>query len=427
MASAAAQQTSAVQAQAATLKSWLTYAGVNPWTQLATFATGSPGGPGTGVATLTPSDIPETPSWCSAIDYLITLNLSVVVPAAGSFTWSPFFPYSSVLQALTLAGAPPWNLLELTPWYLDQITNTHDFDTGYAGLGQNSPTTAASDPAQDDGGLYTLNSIVPGATITNVGTVQETLTYSVVFSVRQRLQRRRHLGFGLIPFGDPQNRPQQKLQLAPFIGINPEQSAIVNASSGVTCVTTAGSGASIVYELKGLDVLPPQITATPSPTAGMGLQVDSNSPSFQNAGSIQYIAKRTAMLYESMHQLVINNELPIRADYFGLWLTQVQQNARWAYDAQANTFSQYYLDMHRRYHRYLPKGHFLADLASGDIPDFPNASPYQAMMTPDVGLAASMGIAPTPAMSTAIRYPSGTSMSGAYVRCYDFGYVPVPY
>lgn len=420
---------SAAQAQAANLAGWLQYAYTNPWTQLATLAAGSAGGASAGLFTLNPSDIPVSPTWCSAIKYQASIGLAVTLPAGASVTVSPYFPFSSLIQALTLAGAPPWNQLELTAWYLDEITSAQDFDPSFAGLGEASPVSASTSPYQDDGGNWNLGGLVPGATLTNSGTSSETTNYTVNFTVRQQLQRRRHLGFGLIPFGDNENRPQQQLLLSPTVGTNPEQNSFINASSaGVSVVTQGNSTVKIVYELRGIDItgaLPKGVSA--SPTASFGLQVDSSSPSIQNAGSIRYFQHKTAMLYEKIHHLLINDELPIRADYFGLWITNVQQNSRWAFDASQNTFQDYYEMVHERYQRYLPKGEFVADLASGDIPQFPNATPYVGQMTPDVALATSLGIAPTPAMSTAIRVPSGTTMSGAYARVYSFGLVPVPY
>ncbi len=429
--SAAAANTgnSAAAAQAANLAGWLAHAETNPWTQLATLASGSAGGASAGLFTLNPSDIPVSPTWCKAIKYLVTLNLAVTLPAGGSVTVSPFFPFSSLIQALTLAGAPPWNQLEMTAWYLDAVSRAQDYDPSFAGLGEYSPVSASASPYQDDGGNWDLGGLVPGSTLTNSGTAPVTTDYTVKFTVRQQLQRRRHLGFGLLPFGDNENRPQNKLILAPTTGSNPEQVPFINASSGVTVQTKAGSQAAIVYELMGLDgaSLPPGTKGTPTPTASFGLQVDAASPSIQNAGAIQYFAHKTAMLYESIHHILVNDNLPIRADYFALWLTNVQQNSRWEFDASTNTFQDYYEMVHERYQRYFPKGHFLADLAGGEIPQFPNATPLVAQMTPDVALAATLGISPTPAMSTALRVPAGTTMTGAYARVYSFGLVPVPY
>ena len=428
MAATPATGNSAVAAQAANLAGWLQYAYTNPWTQLATLPGGSAGGSSAGLFTLNPSDIPVSAQWCSAIKYQVTLNLTVTIPAGGSVTVSPFFPFSSLIQALTLAGAPPWNQLEMTAWYLDEISRGQDFDPGFAGLGQSSPVSASTSPYQDDGGNWNLGGLVPGSTLTNSGTAAVATNYTVKFTVRQQLQRRRHLGFGLVPFGDNENRPQQQLILAPTIGSNPEQNAFVGASAGVTAVTNGNSTANIVYELRGLDVQGALAKGVvPEPTASFGLQVDASSPSIQNAGATKYFQHKTAMLYESIHHLLVNDGLPIRADYFGLWLTNIQQNSRWAFDASVNTFQDYYETMHERYQRYLPKGHFLADLASGDIPQFPNATPYVGQMTPDITLATSLGIAPTPAMSTALRVPSGTTMIGAYARIYSFGLVPVNY
>lgn len=419
---------SAAQIQAANLAGWLANADTTPWTQIGTLAAGSGGGPSAGLFTLNPSDIPVSPTWCKAIKYLVTMELAVTIPAGGSVTVSPFFPFSALIQALTLAGAPPWNQLEMTAWYLDEITRRQAFDPSYAGLGQSSPVSASTSPYQDDGGNWNLGGLVPGSTLTNSGTAPATTNYTISFTVRQQLQRRRHLGFGMVPFGDNENRPQQTLILAPTVGTQPEQNAFVNATAGTTVTTVGSTTAKIIYELSGLyRPLPPGAKGSPVLKAGMALQVDAKSPSYQNAGAVQYITHKTAMLYETIHHLLINNQLPIRSDYFGLWLTNVQQDAEWAYDASVNTFQDYYEKVHETYQRYLPKGHFLADLAGGEIPQLPNVTPFQGQMTPDAAIAAQLGINPTPAMATALRVPAATAMAGAYARVYAFGLVPVPY
>ncbi|MEM0142905.1 MAG: hypothetical protein QXL94_02990, partial [Candidatus Parvarchaeum sp.] len=67
--------------------------------------------------------IPVTPAICTAIDYEVTLPVELTLEATtGAATVSPFAPYSAIANQLVLGGAPPWNMLEFTPWYLDGLT-----------------------------------------------------------------------------------------------------------------------------------------------------------------------------------------------------------------------------------------------------------------------------------------------------------------
>jgi hypothetical protein len=164
------------------------------------------------------------------------------------------------------------------------------------------------------------------------------------------------------------------------------------------------------------------------PTVVMGLAIDSNTGlAIPNAGQIVPITKRQAMLYEKMFLILVNDQQVLEADYFGLWNTAQQTSARDEYDHNQGNFHMYYDWVHETYNRFLPKGVYVSDLFSGEIPEFPKATPFQAVMTPDVNLANARQIAATPAMQQAIRIPSGTTINGGYVVSYDFGLLPVPY
>ena len=275
------------------------------------------------------------------------------------------------------------------------------------------------------GGSGSLN---PGTTVPNVTASPTTTDYTFTFKVRQKLQVKRNALWGCIPFGDPQNRPKNNMQLYPLVGSLPEQSLFV-AGVGATCVTTSQITVNAKYNLSYIDLVPPSMknNAPPAPVIGFGLQLDTSSPSGMVAGNIFRITHRTSMLYKEIHHLLINNELPVRADYFGLWDDQDQQSARWAFDSQNNTLGQYWDTWHDRYGRYPLFGQFTADFEDGLFPPIPSVTPYNATMTPDQNYAAAANLPVTPAMTTAIRYASGTTLSSPYVRVYSFGLVSVPY
>ncbi len=374
------------------------------------------------------NDIPAVPFWCSEI-YITTkmvVQLTNSATAAANVTVSPFAPYCFFSSQLTLAGAPPWALMEHTPWYLDAITRPEfwDSDPGYLGLGNIS--TVPFTNTVDQGLTASLNAFgaTPGAVVSvpGSGNVQHTWQWTD----RIFLQRAKKRLFGAIPFGDPKNRPQFKMQLNPLIGTLPEQAPYINAAGTVTAATVGVTTSVVTFVGHRLDVLP-QGLQVPEPTVGMGLTVDSFSPAIQNAGSIFKQPHQDAMLYHRIHHLLINNQLPIQADYWSLWLTEEQKSARWEYDNSQNTFDNYFREYFQRWGRYPVKGHYVADFVGGELPLLPSETPYEAFVTPDYGYGKAFGIVPTPNMQTAIRVPTGTSMVGAYIRNYSFGLVTVPY
>lgn len=418
---------SQAQAAANAIQNFLAVAPRKYISILGTVASGNPGGNTATVVWQQP--IPIVPAFCTAIDYEITLPVALTLGATtGTATLSPFAPYSAVGNQFTLAGAPPWPLTEFTPWYLDNIIRKNNYDQAYVGLGNNagyfSSILDQGPNATQIGGAGSLN---PGATVTNVTAAPVTTDYSFVFKLRQQLQRKRHLLWGAVPFGDPENRPNNISQILPLVGTLPEQNLFVKVDAASSCVLNGQATVNTTYELAYIDLLPPNIASAPQPAVGYGIQMTQFSSSNMNAGTLYPVTHRTAMLYTAIHQIMVNNELPLRGDYFGLWDDQDQQSARWAFDAQVNTFQEYFTKMQMIYRRFFPTGHYFVDMDGGEFPEIPTVTPYDANMSPDATYAQTFGIPATPAMTTALRFPSGTSMSSPYIRNYSFGLVRVPY
>lgn len=382
--------------------------------------------------------IPIIPAFCTAIDYTIQLPMTVTTIAASTIQASPFAPYSGVLQQMTLGGAPPWPMTELTPWYLDSLVKKIDYDFSDAGQNQYGNTNPATWPNNvlDQGPIpVNINNTGSGATAFTPGMVipaSTTDVFTLAFRVRQQLQRKRHLLWGAVPFGDPENRPNNLVQLAPLVGTLPEQNMFVNPT-GTTATASVTNAATMnvyaKYELRYIDLLPDSLTSVPQPLVNYGIQLTPFSITGLVAGTIQPITHRTAQLYTSIHHILVNNELPIRADYFGLWDDQDQQSARYSYDGGANTFTEWFDKMQATYRRYMNTGHYFIDMESGIFPEIPSVTPYDAVMSPDASYASSFGIPITPAMTTSIRVPSGTTslVAPPYARTYAFGLVRVPY
>ena len=392
-----------------------------------TIPTGATGGGSSQVTWQQP--IPIIPAFCTSVEYTITLPVTLTLPAtSGTATLSNFAPYSGVQSQMTLGGAPPWNMLEFTAWYLDGLTRYIDYDPAYPGLGNNSLWFGSVlDQGNSPIVIGGSGSLDPGATVTNTTSAAVSTNYTWTFRLRQQLQRRRNKLWGAIPFGDPQNRPNNIVQLSPLIGSLPEQSLFVSADSGATCALSGAASVNAKYGLKYIDLLYPGMSAAPQPSATLGLQVVSSSPSGLTPGNLFMMTHRTAMIYQQIQHLLINDQAPIRADYFGLWDDQDEQSARWAYDSTRNSFDQYFDNFHRTYHRYPFKGQYQVDMVGGEFPPVPTTTPYIAAMSPDAGYAQIAGIPVTPAMTTTLRISSGTTVTNPYVRLYSFGLVRVPY
>ena len=384
--------------------------------------------------------IPIVPAFCTAIDYEVTLPVTLTLGAtSGSATLSPFAPYCAISNQFTLGGAPPWPLTELTPWHIDETMHKIDYDPAYVGLGNASDTAfgpgSGSIPSVLDQGptAYVIGgsgSLSPGATVTNTTTAATTTNYTWTFTVRVILQRKRHLLWGAVPFGDPENRPNNITQLNALVGSNPEQNLFVNtAGTGTAAVVQSGQTVSVkaIYNLSYIDLLPPSVPQPPAPAVGYGLQLVPSSPSGMTAGNIYPMTHRTAMVYTAIHHILVNGELPIRSDYFGLWDDQDQQSARWVFDTNANTLQEYWTRYHRIYRRFPYTGVFTAELDDGVFPEVPSVTPYNGLVTPDASYAGAFNLPVTPAVTTALRIPTGTTLTNPYVRQYEYGLVRVPY
>lgn len=412
-----------VAAQGANIDGFLRYARTKYYPLAGTIPTGAVGG--VPASNVTFSDqIPAVPAWATSVVFEVTLPIALTLPAGASVRVSPFFPYSAVLMGLTLAGSPPWDVMSLAPWYLDNITNSRGYDPAGSGV---VPGAEANDA---DAGpfAYTNGGFTPGGTITNGGGAPATTNGTVKFRVKCNLQRNPRLLFGAIPMGDPENRPKLTMQLAALVGPNPELNAFQDtAAAGATASLSAPATITAVIKGKSLDVLPPGIGNIPTPEVGMGLAVTYTTQTQAAAGQIFKMKHSTAMLYEKVLHLLINGQVAQRADYFANWLTGEQQSARQEFDASQGTFNEYYEEVFSRYRRYLPTGVYINDLVGGFNPDDPGRDPYDGQQTPDTGYAAEFGLAATPAWTTALRIPVGTGINGAYAALYEFGLVNVPY
>jgi hypothetical protein len=426
---------------------FLRYARTQPLpVQVGSIPAGNVGGQAQSFVAWNPNNIPEVPAWCSEIDLIVSLPVSLTIPAGKSVTVSPWAPYSAFAVQMILAGSPEWPAnCSLVPFWLDELTTAENFDP--MGVG---PLTVADFDTNSSGKITSWydrgpaatapsfgtgsTTLLPGQTVTNGGGGAETLHFVMNFVSRIRYQRKRTKMWGMIPLGDPQNRPVLKLQLSSLIGPNPENSLIQDSSpaSGATAaVDTAGVTVYAVFRSKSLDVLPQTVQQMQQPMVQLGLNVTyDNSFQIQNAGAILYQYQRTAQIYNTIFHGFVNGNnpaSPIDVDYFGLWLTQNQASARWSYDASAGTMQDYFSDLFHRYKRYLPKGVFVVDLDNGQVPEIPRETPYNGLMSPDTAYAAAAGVAATPNMATAFRIPAGTAMSGAYAAIWTLGLVRVPY
>lgn len=414
---------------------FLKYARIYPGiVQIGTVPTAQSGGPVSSV--VWNKDVPEAPAWAQAIVLQVNLPITLTLPAGATATISPWFPFPAFAHNLVLGGAPPFAApMSGVPFWLDEQTSRRSYD-----VTDNDPTdipAAWRDTGTGVGGTnpnYTISlaGLTPGGTVNNAGTVATNTNFTLVFRYRIRLgrsfaNRRQPNAYGMVPLGDPMNRPRLDMYLNALVGPHPEDNLFQDvAGAGITCQTNGAATVTACWEARSLDILPSGVTV-PSPLVVMGLAINSNSQAVQNAGQIQQVQHRAAMVYEKTFHLLVNGQKPVDPDYFGLWITGEEQSARWEYDANQANFWKIYDDYHRRYHRYLPNGVMVADYVGGADPERPGGDPYDGLMSPDVTYAALAGIAATPAMYTALRVPNGVAMSGAYVRTYSFGLVTVPY
>jgi len=404
--------------------------------------------------------VPIIPAYCTSMHLTIQQVFLITFAAnADKCKISPFAPYSGWNNQLTLGGAPPWPPTELTPWYLDNLQCKVGYDPSYPGLGgvnSGFPATnffaaildlgqagwintiGSAAPALSLTAASTTDNLNPGAVVVNTsGGAAATLTLTANFNLEFRFQRKRHLLWGAIPFGDPENRPNNLMQMLPLVGTNPEKCMFISPLGNSAPLTATLVGAATVtatYELQYVDLLP-QGVQVPEPTVGFGLQLTVGTTSGMVAGTWALVTHRTAQAYTCIHHLLINGGVGatpaypdvIQSDYFGLWDDQDFQSARWQFDKQQNTFNQYFRQTHRRKRAYPLKGVYVADFENGIFPEIPSVDPYDAIMTPDATYALAFSVPVTPAMTTALRIPTGTVTVSPYIVTYAFGLVKVPY
>jgi hypothetical protein len=382
-----------------------------------------------------PSTVPEIPAWASAIDLSITVPISVHLATGKKAHISPYAPYCMFQLQSILAGAPEWpNNTSLVPFWLDWLTHTR----------KSIQTSIGPDYAtQNNIGTWfykgptgvTWTSKYPGSTLTG-GSGGTTFTWTWKFTVRIRLQVKPNRLWGCIPLGDPQNRPRFPTYLTALVGPNPENNLLQGRGTNATSTITAkvGSGGVVIkmtFRSLSLDVLPTTVKTLPAIKVGMGRQVGyTNSLPLPVAGSIVYQQQRLAQIYTAIYQCLVNKQAPINPDYIGLWITQAKASARWTYDKSVTTLQNFYKAIKETYGRYLPVGvvPFVLDGGFGGTdPEYPREAPYNGLMSPDAAYAAQAVVKVTPNMSTAVRIPSGTSITSCYSATYTFGLIKVPY
>lgn len=405
---------------------------------------------------------PANPFWAWAIAMQFNLTLTLVVPASGSVIISPYFPYSAIGVSLTIGGGQAIQPMSLVPFWLDTLTARRDWDEVLYGSGQGinqqssgvtlGATQAVvsipewewdgSDITESAGIMPPLsivdsssNKYVPGQTITNSGSASETITLTVKFRAWMQLGRKlygRNLEdlTGCVPLGDPANRPTLYVNVNPLIGTQPEASGFVSATSGVTCTTHASTPCTVnlCWVSKALDQLPDGVSVG-TPKVLSAIEWNTNAGlAVPNAGQFVNLIFDTAMVYNKRFHILVNNEVPISADYFAVWYSENQANARWVFDATLNNMQEYFrTKVLRPYGRYLPKGVYVADLVGGEFVEFPRETPYRGEIVTSTTLAALTGLKPYPNAQTTIRIPSGTGLTSAYCVTFSLGTVPVAY
>lgn len=412
-------------AQAVNLSNFLKYARLKPdIVQTGSVTTAVAGGTSASTVNWTPSDVPEVPAWATGLMIQFSFVITLSLPANSTATVSPYAPYCLLQQQLLLAGAPAFPLSSAVPWWIDDVTSRRRYDPNDAGVGLFSGNQEYQGPTP-----WTMTNATPGGTIANATTAATTVTVTMKCNYFVRLQRRHYLLWGCVPMGDPENRPRLVAQLSALVGPDPVDSPFQDvAAAGITAVLAQAGVVTLTWWSRSLDLLPPGLTTIPQPIVGMGTQLDSDTAAnVWNAGAIGSVAHRTSMLYEKIIDILENNQQAKEPDYIALWTTGDQQSARYAFDSAVGNLQDYYDWLHRTYGRYLPKGCIMFDLESGFWPERPAESPYDGLMSPDVNYAAAAGVAPTPAMHTALRYATGTSMVAARVRVFSLGLVAVPY
>lgn len=417
------------------VNTFLQYARTRPFPSIVgTIPSGSSGGSSASQVSWLPSDIPDVAAYATELNLFVTLPITLTLPASSSVVVSPYAPYTALQNYFTIAGQSQWEYVSGVPFWLDELTSYAWFDpamsypSAYGAIsgGWDNGSSQASGwyPNYDGSGAFQ-----PGATISNTTTATTTVSGTLQFRIKIRLRRRQGNINGAVPLGDPENRPQLFAQLSALVGTKVTDN-LFTATTGSTSPSAALSAAGTVigvFEAKSLDLLPANVPP-PQPAVQMALQLNTvGSVSIPQAGTIIRAPHRTSMIYDKIFHALYNDQLAQAADYFGLWTTDDQQTARWSYDSAENSYQSYFNHLHDRYKRYFPKGCLIADLYDGFRPEFPGADPYLGQMSPSARYASMAGVRVTPAMNTAFRIPSGTSLTTPGIQIYSLGLVECTY
>ncbi len=392
---------------------WLTLARDTPEIVLVGTITGPTAG-GSLANTVWQSDIPKVSRWASEFDLFIQEEIAVTVPAGGGFTPSRLFPFNSVLVKLKFGGATYFDFISAHEFYLDEITNRVNRDPSYRGIGDASNSGGVSQYQDDGGSQFDLGGLTPGVAVNNTTTASTTTNYTVTYRVKIQLQRFRDNCIGMIPLGDPGNRPAVSVQLAPIVGAREDQSPLQDtggaggATFGVTAQTVGSVQVINVIRSKAIDTLEPGQTATP-PTVGYALFVNQKDTTIGSANSLTPVWMQENGIYLKVNVLTLAANSLVRNNYFSVWDDESQKTARSEYDASINNFADKFRDYQARYGRYLPFGVDVVDNVGGEDPNDPMLTPYDALMTDSVPLAAIWDLMPTPNMQIVTRLPSGTA------------------
>lgn len=416
-------------------------------------------------------DTPRNPFWCYAIGMQFNLVVNLSIPAGGTATLSPFAPYSGIGVQLTIGGGQAIQPMSLVPFWLDELTSRRDNDwTQYSPGHIMDPTWGPTTPLVPgvpatmsflpawawDGSDYapgvSTNGVLqplsitdgsgaryyPGQVIPNSGGTTLNLVLTFRFQAWMQLGRKlygRNLEdlTGCIPMGDPANRPTLYVNVQSLVGTFPEQNMFVaagvgtgTAASAVTSLTTPCT-CQVIWICKQLDQLPDNVSVG-TPKVLSALEVNTNGGfAVPNAGQFVNLIFDTAMVYNKRFHIVVNNQLPVSADYFGIWYSENQSNARFYWDGTLNNLQEYFRKIRRTYGRNMPRGVYIADLVGGEFPEFPRETPYRGEIVTSTTLAGLTGLKPYPNAQTTLRFAAGTSMSQAYVNTFSFGTVPVSY
>ncbi len=395
-------------------------------TQVGTIPSGSSGGSAASQAAFNPTNLEQDAVYIDSIDLFCTLPITLTLPAGSSVVVSPYAPYVAIQSKFTVAGASRFEYISGAPHWLDELTSYEWWDpamsypSSYGAIsGQfDNGSSQASGwyPNTDGSGAFQ-----PGATISNTATTGTTVSGTLQFRIRVRLRRRRPNLWGCVPAGDPQNLPQLFVQLSALVGTDPTNCLFTSATNGPTAALSSAGTITAVFPNLSVDVLPAGVPM-PTPLMQMAYAVNYNgSTPIGASGTILPVSFKTDMLYDKIFLLLTNNQLAQAADYFGLWLTQNQSSNRWQFDASQNNYQEYFNQLHATYKRYFPKGALIADMYSGEHPEYPGTSPYKAGMSPDSSYAALVGVPPAPLMTVGFRVPSGTTLTSPKVSVYELG------